>query len=104
MDNRLEPSGAPSRSSRHRIAERFGENATLATRLSAAKSANRDAHLNGAAVRGQVKEPALIAAVHLLGSAPAIGARTSDSATSGGNEYAIWPDLDVVDQQTGRRQ
>ena len=77
MDDRLEPRCAPSGSAGDRIAERLGENAAPATGLSAAKSANRDTHLNGATVRGQVQEPPLIAAVHLLGWPPAIGTRAA---------------------------
>jgi hypothetical protein len=67
VDDRLEPRRAPSRSTGDRVAEGLGENATPAAGFSAAKSANRDANLNGATVRGQVQDPPLIAAVHPLG-------------------------------------
>jgi hypothetical protein len=104
MDDRLEPRCATGRSASHRVTERLGENVPPAIGLSAAKSANRDAHLNDATVRGQVKESALIAAVHPLGLSPAIGTRANGGATPGGDEDAIWSDLDVIDQQTDRRQ
>jgi len=47
------------------------------------RNRRRDAHLNGATVRGQVQEPPLIAAVHLLGLPPAIRTRASGGATPG---------------------
>jgi hypothetical protein len=68
----IDPSGAPSRPSSHRVAERLGENAASAGGVSAAKSAHRDTDLNGTAMRGQVQEPPLIAAVHLIRRAPAV--------------------------------
>ena len=82
----------------------LGKNVASAIGLRAAKSSNRDAHLNGATVRGQVQEPSLIAAVHLLGLPPAIRTRASGGTTPGGDEDAIWSDLNVIDQQTGWRQ
>src|ERR1700737_3127947 len=104
MHDRLEPRGAPRRSSNHRVAELLGENAAPATGFGTAKSANRDAHLNGATVRGQVQEPPLIAAVHLLGLPSAIGTRAGSRTTPGGDEDAIGSDLDIVDPLTGRRR
>jgi hypothetical protein len=104
VDNRLQPRRAPSRSAGHRVIEPLGEDAAPATALNAAKSANRDPQLNRATVRRQVEEAALVPAVHPLGLAPAIGARASGSATLSGDEDAIWPDLDVIDQQARGRQ
>jgi len=104
MHDCLEPRGAPRRSFSHRVAELLGKNAALATGFGTAKSANRDAHLNGATMRGQVQEPPLIAAVHLLGLPPAIGTCARGGATPGDDADAIGSDLDIIDQQTGRRQ
>src|SRR2546425_1773093 len=73
MDDRFEPSGAPCRSSSHRLPERLSKNAAPAIGISAAKSADRDAHLNRAALRRQIQKPPLIAAVHSLGLVPAVG-------------------------------
>jgi hypothetical protein len=42
--------------------------------------------------------------VHLIGLVSATGARAAGSAASSGDQFAIWSDLDVIDQQTGRRQ
>ena len=94
-DDRLEPKCAPGRSTGHRVTELLGENLAPAAGLSAAKSANRNAHLNGATVRGQIQEPSLIAAVHLFGLLPAIGTRASGGTTSGGDQDPIGSDLDV---------
>jgi len=66
MDNRFKPRGAPRRSSSHRVAERLGKNAALATGLSTAESANRDPHLNSATVRRQIQEPPLVAAMQAV--------------------------------------
>jgi hypothetical protein len=38
------------------------------------------------------------------GAQPAVGALASTGTTSGGDQNTIAPDLDVVDQQTSRRQ
>src|SRR5271170_5999559 len=104
MDDRLEPGCAPRGSTSHCVAQRLGKNAAWATGLRAAKSANRDVYLDGATVRGQVQEPPIIAAVHLLGLSPAIGTRANGGAAPGGDEDALWSDLDIIDHQTGRRQ
>jgi hypothetical protein len=104
MDDRLKPGCAPSRSTGHRITELLGENAALATGFSAAKSANHDPHLNSATMRGQVQEPPLIVAMHLLGLSAAIGTRARSGTTPGGDKDAICSDPNVIDQQTSRRQ
>jgi hypothetical protein len=52
----------------------------------------------------QVEEPPIVAAVHPLGLPSAIGALGSSGATSGGDDDAVWSDLDVIDQQAGGRQ
>jgi hypothetical protein len=104
MDDHLEPGCAPSQSAGDRLTERLGENTAPTAWFSAAEAANRDAHLNGATIRGQIQEPPLIPAVHLLGGPPAIGTADNDGATSGSDDEAIHGDLDVVDQQTGRQQ
>jgi len=51
----------------------------------------------------QVEEPPLIAAVHPPGLPSAIGAFAGGGATPGGDEDAIWPDLDVIDHQARGR-
>ena len=66
LDLLLEPRCAPSRSGCHRVAEPLGKNVASATGLRAAKSANNDAHLNGATVRRQVQEAPLVPTVHPL--------------------------------------
>ncbi len=52
-------------------------------------------------VDDRFEEPPIVAAVHPLGLPSAIGALGSSGATSGGDDYAVWPDLDVIDQQAG---
>jgi len=100
----FEPGRPPRRSSSRRVAERFGKDAAPGIGIGAAKSPNRNPHLNGATLRRQIQKPPLIAAVHPLGLQPAVGAPASTGTISGGDENAIGPDLHVVDQQTGWRQ
>ena len=104
VDDCLQPKRAPGRSTGNRVIEPLGGNVARATVLSAAKSTNCDAHVNGASVRRQVQEVPLIAAVHPLGLSSALGARANRGQTSGGNEDAIWSNLEVIHQQAGRRQ
>jgi hypothetical protein len=104
VDDRFEPESAPRLPAGHGLVESLGENASPATGLSAAKSANRDPQLNGTTVGRQVEEPPIVAAVHPLGLPSAIGALGSSGATSGGDDDAVWSDLDVIDQQAGGRQ
>jgi len=104
MDDRFEPESAPGGSAGNRLGEPLRENASPATGCGAAKSANRDPQLNGTTVGRQVEEPPLIAAVHPPGLPSAIGAFAGGGATSGGDDDAVWPDRDVIDQQAGGRQ
>src|SRR3989442_14952545 len=104
MDDRFEPSGAPCRSSSHRLPERLSKNAAPAIGISAAKSADRDAHLNRAALRRQIQKPPLIAAVHSLGLVPAVGPPASTGTTSGGDQNEIGPEPNLVDHQTPRQR
>lgn len=88
---------------RRPIAEPLCENTAPATGFGAVETANRDAHLNGATVRGQIKKPTFVAAVHLLGRPSAIGTLTSVSAAPDPHEKAIRCNCNLLDQQTSRR-
>jgi hypothetical protein len=103
-DDRFKPESAPRRSPGHRVAELFREDAPRTTRVNTAKSTNRDLQLDGATVRRQVQQPALIAAVHPPGLPAAIGTYPESGTASGGDHDPIRSYLHAIDQRAGGRQ